>query len=149
MRKLLIIISLALLTIISLSNSSTSNIVIEVPEFHTSKYPTKELVLECAKHYELIYPEIVVAQSILETGNYRSKGCTEHNNLFGLYDSKNKRYFRFATWQESVQAYKNMIQYKYKDGEDYYYFLKRIGYAEDPNYIEKVKNTREIHYEDI
>ena len=42
MRKLLIIISLALLTIISLSNSSTSNIVIEVPEFHTSKYPTKE-----------------------------------------------------------------------------------------------------------
>jgi hypothetical protein len=31
-----------------------------------------------------------------------------------------------------------MIQYRYKGG-DYYEFLRRIPYAEDPNYIYKVK----------
>ena len=31
-----------------------------------------------------------------------------------------------------------MIQYRYKGG-DYYEFLRRVPYAEDPNYINKVK----------
>ena len=35
-------------------------------------------------------------------------------------------------------AYRDMIQYRYKDG-DYYEWLKKIGYAEDPQYITKVK----------
>lgn len=144
MRKLLIII----LTIFLCTSSSIRNNQADVviPEFLTAKTPTKELVYDCAVYYGLQHPKIIVAQSILETGYYKSKCCVEHNNLFGLYDSKNKKYFRFATWQESVRAYKRMIQYKYKDGEDYYGFLKRIRYAEDPNYISKVKN---IAYESI
>lgn len=144
MRKLLVII----LTIFLCTSSSIRNNQADVviPEFLTAKTPTKELVYDCAVYYGLQHPKIIVAQSILETGYYKSRGCVEHNNLFGLYDSKNKKYFRFATWQESVRAYKRMIQYKYKDGEDYYGFLKRIRYAEDPNYISKVKN---IAYESI
>ena len=144
MRKLLVII----LTIFLCTSSSIRNNQADVviPEFLTAKTPTKELVYDCAVYYGLQHPKIIVAQSILETGHYKSKGCIEHNNLFGLYDSKNKKYFQFATWQESVRAYKRMIQYKYKDGEDYYGFLKRIGYAEDPNYISKVRN---IAYESI
>jgi hypothetical protein len=35
-----------------------------------------------------------------------------------------------------------MIQNRYKDGEDYYKFLKRIGYAEDPDYIVKLKKLK-------
>ena len=31
-----------------------------------------------------------------------------------------------------------MIQYRYRDG-DYYEWLKKIGYASDPDYITKVK----------
>jgi flagellum-specific peptidoglycan hydrolase FlgJ len=33
-----------------------------------------------------------------------------------------------------------MIQYKLRENEDYYKFLTRIGYAEDPEYINKVKS---------
>ena len=33
-----------------------------------------------------------------------------------------------------------MIQYKYKNNEDYYHFLDRIGYAEDSLYNNKLKN---------
>ena len=32
-----------------------------------------------------------------------------------------------------------MIEYKLRDEEDYYDFLLRIGYAEDPEYISKIK----------
>lgn len=143
MKKLLIIILTVFLTTTNFKNYQAD---VVIPEFFTAKTPTKELVYDCAVYYGLQYPKIIVAQSILETNHYKSRICVEHNNLFGLYDSKNKRYFRFNSWQESVQAYKRMIQYKYKDGEDYYRFLKRIGYAEDPNYISKVRN---IAYESI
>lgn len=136
MRKLLIIIlTIFLCTSSSIRNNQADMI---IPEFLTAKTPTKELVYDCAVYYGLQHPRIIVAQSILETGYYKSRGCVEHNNLFGLYDSKNKKYFRFASWQESVLAYKNKVQYKYNSG-DYYHFLKRIRYAEDPEYIEKVK----------
>ena len=76
----------------------------------------------------------VLAQALLETGHFSSRVCKEYNNLFGLYDSKSRDYFRFARWEDSVVGYKKMIQYKYKGG-NYLSFLKRIGYAEDPMYI--------------
>lgn len=41
------------------------------------------------------------------------------------------------SWEESVKAYKDYVQYKYKGG-NYYEFLNRIGYAEDGSYISKV-----------
>lgn len=99
-------------------------------------------IYECCKINEIKYPEIVIAQSILETGNFTSKHCVENNNLFGLYDSKNKRYYKFNHWTESIIAYKNKIQYKYKDEEDYYDFLIRIKYAEDKEYINKLKSIK-------
>ena len=96
-------------------------------------------LLSICKLHGIIEPEIVVAQAKLETGNYSSDVFYENNNLFGLYNSNKKEYYKFNSWQESVLAYKNLIQSKLNDGEDYYVFLKRIGYAKDKNYIKKVK----------
>lgn len=79
----------------------------------------------------------VLAQAVLETGNFSSRVCKENNNLFGLYDSKHKEYFRFARWEDSVVGYGRMVQHRYKGG-NYLDFLRRIGYAEDPKYITKV-----------
>lgn len=85
-------------------------------------------------------PEIVYAQAVLETGWFKSNLCREHNNLFGLYDSRNKCFYRFDHWVESVEAYEKWILNKYTDTtENYYHFLVRINYAEDPNYIRKLK----------
>lgn len=91
------------------------------------------------EHYNIKHPRIVLAQAKLETGNYTSRHCIKGNNLFGLYNSKKKKYFQFNHWSESIEAYKNMIEYKHRDDEDYYEFLVRISYASDPNYISKVK----------
>ena len=69
------------------------------------------------------------------------KAITDKNNLFGLWDSRNQKYFEYVTWQESIGGYKRGIQYKFfrKDYKEYYKFLEEIGYAEDPNYISKIK----------
>ena len=79
----------------------------------------------------------VLAQAVLETGHFTSPVCKNYHNLFGLYDSKHKDYYRFARWEDSVIGYKKFIQYRYKGG-NYLQFLRRIGYAEDPRYTTKV-----------
>ncbi len=86
----------------------------------------------------VLYPRIVIAQCLLETGYLSSKICLEKNNLFGLRRPKDGSYYEFDNWEESVKAYRDYVQYKYKGG-DYYLFLQRIGYAEDPDYVTKVK----------
>ena len=79
----------------------------------------------------------VLAQAVLETGHFTSPVCKNYHNLFGLYDSKHKDYYRFARWEDSVVGYQKFIQYRYKGG-NYLQFLKRIGYAEDPRYTTTV-----------
>lgn len=111
---------------------------LEQPEFFLADTPTKELVKEACEYFGLKHSEIVVAQSILETGYYHSDNCVKHNNLFGLYNSRRKQYYKFDKWWKSVIAYRDMIQYRYKGG-DYYEWLQKIGYAEDPSYINKIK----------
>lgn len=103
----------------------------------------KEGLWKALLYCDIKHPEIVYAQAILETGHFTSKGCTRDQNLFGLYNSRKKQYYKFDHWFESVIAYKKWIQNRYKEPEDYYAFLKRIGYAEDLNYINKVKTIVE------
>lgn len=108
------------------------------PEFLLSENPKKDLIA-VLDYYDVKYPEIVYAQAILETGHFKSKVYKEYNNLFGLYDSKTKSYYKFDHWSESVIAYLNCIQYRYKPPDNYYKFLLNIGYAKDPEYINKLK----------
>ena len=89
----------------------------------------------------------VMAQAVLETGNFKSRVCREYNNLFGLYDSRHKDYFRFEKWEDSVVGYQKMIQRRYKGG-NYLRFLKQIRYAEDPKYIPKIAKTAKWLYEE-
>lgn len=109
----------------------------EQPDFF-SKSP-QEGLMEALEYYGVKHPQIVYAQSVLETGNFKSDLCLNGNNLFGLYDSKKHRYYTFDHWKDCIIAYKEMIQYKYKDDDDYLNFLKEIGYAEDSEYICKLK----------
>ena len=101
----------------------------------------KELTIEnlyaALKRHGIKYPKIVLAQAILETGRFRSRVCNENNNLFGLRHSKG--YYSYGHWEESVIAYRDKVQYKYRDNENYYSFLKRIGYARAKDYVEKVR----------
>lgn len=91
------------------------------------------------EYYNIKHPRIVLAQAKLESGNYTSDHCVKRNNFLGLYNSRKKEYFSFKHWTDCIKGYKNMVEYKLKDDEDYYDFLIRIKYATDPAYIDKVK----------
>nr|DAG90833.1 MAG TPA: Mannosyl-glycoprotein endo-beta-N-acetylglucosaminidase [Crassvirales sp.] len=103
-----------------------------------SKSP-QEGLMEALEYYGVEHPQIVYAQAVLETGHFKSDLCLNDNNLFGLYNSKKHRYHTFDHWTESVVAYLDYVQHRYKPPNDYYKFLLDIGYAKDPNYISKLK----------
>ena len=88
----------------------------------------------------ILYPKIVLAQAILETGWFRSSVCRNKHNLFGLTNPRTGKYYEFNHWTESVRAYYTKVQYKYKGG-NYLLWLDKIGYAEDPKYIIAVENV--------
>lgn len=117
----------------------------DTPIYNNVRVDNKELTIEnlyaALKKHGIKYPKIVLAQAILETGYFRSRVCNEHNNLFGLRHSKG--YYSFDHWEESVIAYRDKVQYRHRDGEGYYFFLKRIGYASAPDYINKVRKIAE------
>lgn len=152
-----ILLLIVILTFISHNNrlttleQSTEPISIEVkleqPEFLT-KGP-RDGLMEALLYYEIPEPEIVYSQAYLETGNFNPRfQRVKDNNLFGLYNSKRKRYMRFDHWVGSVEAYKEYFSNRYTDtNEDYYHFLTRIGYAKDLEYVSKVKEIRKQLFE--
>ena len=111
------------------------------PIYNNVETDAKELTIEnlyaALKKHGIKYPKIVLAQAILETGHFRSRVCNEYNNLFGLRHSKG--YFTFNHWEESVVAYRDKVQYKHRENENYYAFLKRIGYSTSKDYVRKVR----------
>lgn len=96
----------------------------------------------------LQYPEIVMAQAIIETGNFKSTIFRENNNLFGMKVAKIRpttnggeqyEHAYYTTWRESVLDYA-LYQSRYLCGlskEEYLQYLS--NYAEDSTYIFKIK----------
>lgn len=143
MRNLKYILLISIFLFISMTDRSET----QVREYRVTdclSLPLSESSLkEVLDYYDIAFPEKVMAQAKLESGNFKSNICLCYNNLFGLYDSSSGDYYRFTTWQESVKFYKIKIQSRLKKGEDYYEFLERIGYAEDNNYIDKIEDVLE------
>ncbi len=113
----------------------------EISRQSTSSYNDESLpeltipnLLTEIKKNGIKFPKIVLAQAILETGWFKSSVCRNKHNLFGLTNPRTKDYYEFNHWTESVQAYYNKVQYRYKSG-NYLLWLRDIGYAEDKGYI--------------
>ena len=103
---------------------------------------SEENVMNEIMAQELDYPEVVLAQAIVETGGFHSTSCTKDNNLFGLR-RKDGTYMKFLHWSESVSYYKEHIQSYKEKPSDYFKFLNDLGYAENKSYTDVIKPLSE------
>lgn len=119
-------------------------IIKEQDKFAPEKF--KEYLLEL----NLKFPHIVYAQAVLETGNFQSKIFKANNNLFGMKEAKVRAttnlgtemgHAVYAHWRESVvdyALYQCAFLSSIRTEEGYYQYLKE-NYAENPNYVDKLK----------
>ncbi len=91
---------------------------------------------------EMKHPNIVLAQAKLESGNFTAPRFIKHNALFG-FQTSDTNIIKYKSWKESVIHYKCMQMRRLKPNEDYYTFLIRIHYAQDSNYIYKLKQFKD------
>lgn len=107
-----------------------------VKEYTSLKSLNEQNLKEELKRHKIPHSDIVLAQAKLESGIGKSDVYKKTNNLFGI--KKGKNYKSYRHWTDCVKDYKRCISNHYKGG-DYYAFLSSLPYAEDPNYIEKLK----------
>ena len=97
---------------------------------------------------KIAHPDIVMAQAIIESGNFKSNIFKENNNLFGMKMPEyrkttaigiNRGHAVYRNWRESVIDYA-LWQGKRARYQTTSQYLRRLrSYAADPNYITKIK----------
>lgn len=110
----------------------------------------KEILLKEILKMNIQHPQIVLAQAILESGHFESNMFQKLNNMFGMKIPKQRSttclnreesgYAEYLDWQSSLVDYaiwqscfaRNLTE------EEYLHFLRAV-YAEDENYILKLK----------
>ena len=114
-----------------------------------NKFSTDKLV-GLIKELNFSFPEIVYAQAILETNNFKSRIFNENNNLFGMKQAVKRitkaRYTQYEhayykNWIESLDdyaLYSSTYLSSLKTESDYYEYLSQ-NYAEDSQYVTKLK----------
>ena len=117
---------------------------------------SQEKMANMMNNLNIKFPWIPMAQSMLETGKWKSDIFVENNNLFGMREAKsrittaigtNKNHAEYNSWRESVYDYafyQSRYLGKIRTEEEYYQYLD-ASYAEDPTYIKKVKQMVEHH----
>lgn len=96
------------------------------------------------------FPHIVYAQARLESGNFNSEIFKTNNNLFGLKEAKKRpttakgtelNHAYYESWHESVVDYAFYSATYLSDIKNEAQYFEYLGenYAEDPNYVDKLK----------
>jgi uncharacterized FlgJ-related protein len=107
-------------------------------------------MINLAKSLGIKYIDIMVAQSRIETGWYKSPIFIHNNNLFGMKVPErrgttaigsNRGHAHYISWQQSVADYKlwqTKVLIKNKSRRKYLSYIGRT-YAENSNYINLIK----------
>jgi len=110
----------------------------------------EEKLIALMKELNIKFPHIVMAQSKLETNNFKSGIFKENHNLFGMKEARiristakgtNRNHAYYDNWESSVYDYA-FYQCRYLSAlnteEEYYRYLGS-SYAEDVDYVAKVR----------
>lgn len=100
------------------------------------------------EEYDVQHKDVALRQIALETGFLTSDICLNNHNLFGMRLPKirpttatgeRKRHATYEHWTDSIRDYALWQDNMYEGGDDYYAFLRNVGYAECTSYINKLK----------
>jgi uncharacterized FlgJ-related protein len=117
---------------------------------HFSSHQLKQYI----RSLNIRHADIVYAQAVLESNNFKSRIFIESNNLFGMKKamqrpttctSTHRGHAMYSDWKQSVMDYA-LFQAAFlrdlKTREQYLNYLAQ-NYAEDPNYVTKLKSIIE------
>jgi uncharacterized FlgJ-related protein len=120
------------------------------------KYFSEDQLVKELKSKNINKPYIVLAQTKIETGNFTSAIFKQNHNLFGMKKARirpttslgiKRGHAYYDKWESSVEDYgyyqATTGLVKARTDQQYYNMLSQMGYAEDPNYILKVKKLAE------
>lgn len=116
--------------------------------------PSKSDVYREILANDIKFPDVVMAQAILESGSFTSKLAKHNNNLFGMRFPKVREttavgqrygYARYLSWKDSVKDYKlwqEVLFRKYPNmtRSQYMSYIKKM-YSQTSNYISLVKKV--------
>lgn len=114
----------------------------------------RDQFVKMLKDLNVKFPHIVMAQSIIETGRWKSKVFLENNNLFGMKEANLRvstskgtqlNHAYYSHWRESVYDYA-FYQCRYLGSistENEYYQYLDGSYAEAGDYVNVVRQTVE------
>lgn len=148
--------------------NSKMNVVVNVPrEFISEHDSVSDLNLNDTILYNYLInmkvsnPEIILVQAKIESANYKSDLFKTNFNLFGMKTSVNRQtlnsgskgqYQSYDKWQDSVVDYVLWMNHNGLDKFDQNGYLTYLGkhYAEDPNYVIKLKSQlKNINFENL
>ncbi len=113
---------------------------------------TEESLIRLLKDCNAKYPYIILAQAKIESGGFKSKIFKQNNNMFGMRkarqrittaQSEKSTYAYYRDWIDCVYDY-CMYQSSVMctaTNEDEYFAKLGARYAEDPGYVEKLKQV--------
>lgn len=108
---------------------------------------TPEKLKSYIEELNIKFPDIVYAQAVHETGNFKSQIFRENNNLFGMKVAKlrpttnqGEQYGHafYSHWRSSVQDYAYWQSFMGKGLNKSEYLQLLNGYAEDGDYVKKI-----------
>jgi len=147
MKRLLFLVLFSTILLLSVAPAEYNNFVIVQPE--PIHYLDMRDVNQLLAKYNIHHRNIVRAQIMLETNYLSSEICKINKNLVGMKHPKKREttslnsnlghalYKSYSDCVKDINIYQKLF---YIPGEDYLLFLQRIGYAQDPEYINKLKS---------
>jgi uncharacterized FlgJ-related protein len=111
---------------------------------------TEEKFVSLIKELNIKFPHIVMAQALLETGNFKSKVFLQNHNCFGMKQARIRvntakgtslNHAYYDTWMESLYDYA-FYQCRYMsqvNTEEQYYAALDASYAEASQYSQTLK----------
>jgi uncharacterized FlgJ-related protein len=111
---------------------------------------SEEKLIEKIGQLNFRYPHIILAQAKLESGHFKSTIFLENNNMFGMKEAKlranlakgtNRGHAYYDTWQDCILDYALYYSTYLSDirTEGEYFEYLRQNYAEDPTYVQRLK----------